>query len=220
MARQLRGLGRSVRLVAALDGAPCNTGAGWKAWDPRYLFALAINLPRWIRDDTNQDWSIRSVISRIEGKLAYRFGIGVSPCASALPDRGTLDGETIRKLAANDGWRADQKAFLHAMYKAMIDYVPQPYHGPVVVYETKTPAADSPAPDRRRMDGDRAGHGNRPDHGQPHGHGRRSRNRRHRPAFPGQARFRRQVIPLSWLDDRHARSLAPPRSRRPFCDVP
>ena len=55
-----------------------------------------------------------------------------------MPDRGTLDGETIRKLAANDGWRADQKAFLHAMYKAMIDYVPQPYHGPVVVYETKT----------------------------------------------------------------------------------
>ena len=138
MARQLRALGRTVPLIAALDGAPCNTGAGWKPWDPRYLLALAINLPRWIRDDANQDWSWRGIVNRLEGKLAYRFGIGAAPRGPSLASQGTLDGETIRKLAESDGWRGDQKAFIHAMYKAMIDYVPKPYDGAVVVYETRT----------------------------------------------------------------------------------
>ena len=138
MARQLEAIGRSVPLIAALDGAPCNTGAGRKPWDPRYLLALAVNLPRWIHDDANQDWSWRGIVKRVEGKLAYRFGIGASPRAAALSSQGTLDGETIGKLAASDGWQSDQKAFIHALYKAMVDYVPEPYDGRVVVYETKT----------------------------------------------------------------------------------
>ena len=138
MARQLEVLGRSVPLLTALDGAPCNTGAGWRPWDPRYLLALAVNLPRWIKDDANQDWSLRGIVKRIEGKLAYRFGIGASSREASLSSQGTLDGETIRKLAESDGWQSDQKAFIHAIYKAMIDYVPKPYAGRVVVYETKT----------------------------------------------------------------------------------
>ena len=138
MARQLRDLGRSVPLLAALDGAPCNTGAGWKVRDPRYLLALAANLPRWIRDDSNQDWSPRGIARRIEGKLAYRYGIGAATSAPSLSSRGTLDGETIRKLAESDGWQGEQKAFIHAMYDAMVDYIPMPYSGNVVVYETKT----------------------------------------------------------------------------------
>jgi thioesterase domain-containing protein len=138
MAHQFQGLGRSVPLIAALDGAPCNTGAGLKPWRPRYLLALAINLPRWIKDDMDQDWSLRGIVKRIEGKLAYRFGLGASSRGPSLPSQGTLDGETIRRLYERGGWRGEQKAFIHSMYKAMIDYVPKPYDGHVVAYETRT----------------------------------------------------------------------------------
>jgi thioesterase domain-containing protein len=138
MACQFKQRGRDVPLLAALDGAPCNTGAGLKAWDPRYLLALAINLPRWIKDDTSQDWSLSGIINRIEGKIVFRFGSGVPLRAPSMSSQDTLDGETITKLAERSGWQSDQKAFIHGIYKAMIDYVPKPYDGHVIAYETRT----------------------------------------------------------------------------------
>ena len=134
MARQLRGLGREVPLLVALDGAPCNTGAGLKAWHPLYALKLIANLPRWIRDDREQDWSWRGVLNRIEGKLALRFGVR----ASALPNVETMDAETVDDLLQSRGWTLDQKAFIHALYRAMVDYVPAPYAGRVLVFETRT----------------------------------------------------------------------------------
>lgn len=134
MARQLRERGREVPLLVALDGAPCNTGAGLKAWHPLYVLKLIANLPRWIRDDREQDWSFRGVWNRIEGKLALRFGVR----ASTLPDVETMDAETVDDLLQSRGWTLDQKAFIHAMYRAMLDYVPAPYAGRVLVFETRT----------------------------------------------------------------------------------
>ncbi len=134
MARQLRGLGREVPLLVALDGAPCNTGAGLKVWYPLYTLKLIANLPRWIRDDREQDWSWRGIYNRLEGKLAMRFGIG----GSALPNVQTMDAETVDGLMRSSGWTPDQKAFMYAMYKAMIGYVPAPYSGRVLVFETLT----------------------------------------------------------------------------------
>lgn len=134
MAQQFVKLGREVPLLVALDGAPCNTGAGLRIWHPLYIVKLALNLPRWIRDDRSQDWSWRGILRRLESKLVYRFGVGVTK----LPSQQTLDGETIQTLLETKGWLGEQKAFIHAMYKAMVDYVPAPYAGRVLVFETKT----------------------------------------------------------------------------------
>ena len=134
MAKQLRQKGRDVPLLIALDGAPCNSGAGLKVWNPLYAIKLVQNMPRWIRDDRHQDWSLRGVVERIRTKLAIRFGLG----APALANIDTFDAETMQRLLDADGWAPGQKAFIHEMYKAMLDYVAEPYEGRVIVYETQT----------------------------------------------------------------------------------
>lgn len=134
MAQQLRRQGREVPVLVALDGAPCNTGAGMGVWNPLYLLKLLLNLPRWIRDDRQQDWSLRGVAKRLESKLAYRFGIG----ASKISGQDTLDAETMKNVLSAGGWSSDQKAFMYAMHKAMVDYRPAVYDGRALVYETQT----------------------------------------------------------------------------------
>ncbi len=132
MAQQLRARGRDVPLVVALDGAPCNTGAGLGPRDPRYLLKLIANLPRWIRDDRTSDWSVLGIRIRLSEKLAARRGAG------ALKDVDTLDSAAVEGVIARPGWSPAQKAFVHAMYKALAAYVPRPYPGKVLVFETAT----------------------------------------------------------------------------------
>ena len=71
---------------------------------------------------------------RLEEKLAFKFGVG----ARALRGMQTLDAETMNALLHRDGWSGAQKGFVHAIYRAMIAYVPQPYAGRVLVFETET----------------------------------------------------------------------------------
>jgi thioesterase domain-containing protein len=140
MARQLRARGREVPLLTALDGAPCNTGGGLKAWHPLYTLKVLANLPAWVRADMNEDWSLDGFKRRIEFKLAYMFGLGAdsAPRQPVLNQTETLDaGLVTAKLNANP-WSSEQKAFVHAMYQAMERYVPEPYAGRVLVFETRT----------------------------------------------------------------------------------
>ena len=132
MARQLRVLGRDVPLLVALDGAPCNTGAGLTSRHPLYLLRLIANLPRWIRDERNSDWSPSGVARRLSEKRAARHG------ARVFANVDTLDGDTIEALIARPGWSPAQKAFVHTIYRAMAAYVPKRYEGRVLVFETGT----------------------------------------------------------------------------------
>lgn len=131
MAQQLRARGRDVPLLVALDGAPCNTGGGLSRRDPRYALKLIANLPRWIRDDRSSDWSLRGIRTRLSEKLAARRG-------AELQDVGTLDSDAVGSVIARPGWSPTQKAFVHAMYKVLADYVPRRYDGRVLVLETST----------------------------------------------------------------------------------
>jgi thioesterase domain-containing protein len=70
MAQQLEASGRHVALVVALDGAPCNTGAGTSLWNPLYYWKLLYNFPRWVVDDLMVDFSVQSAVSRVRAKLA------------------------------------------------------------------------------------------------------------------------------------------------------
>ena len=139
MARRLRAEGRDVPLLVALDGAPCNTGAGLKPWQPLYLLKLLYNLPRWIRDDTEQDWSPLGVWRRMNLKLATRFGFNATGrVGGTLRNVQTMDAHVVQNLLDANGWTRDQTAFIHAMYKATVDYMPAPYDGRVIAFETKT----------------------------------------------------------------------------------
>ena len=131
IAQQLRARGREVPLLVALDGAPCNTRAGLRPRDPRYVLRLIANLPRWLRDDRTSDWSIRGIRNRVSEKLAARRG-------ASYPDIDTLDSDAVASVVARPGWSPAQKAFVHMMYKAMAAYVPRRYDGQVLVFETRT----------------------------------------------------------------------------------
>ena len=132
MAQQLRALGRDVPLLIAFDGAPCNTGAGLRAWHPLYAIRLALNLPAWIRSDVTQDWSLRGIARRFTSKLDYRFGISLPRVES----KQTLDGETVRRLLRSRQWQPGHGSFIHAMYTALATYRPMPYAGRVIAFET------------------------------------------------------------------------------------
>ena len=134
MAQQLRARGRHVPLLAALDGAPCNSGGGLRPWHPLYALKVIANLPAWIRADMEEDWSLAGFMRRIEFKLAYKFGLG----AVSLGRTQTLDADLVEARLHANAWSNDQKSFVYAMYKAMEDYVPEPYAGPVLVFETTT----------------------------------------------------------------------------------
>ncbi len=133
MAQQLRARGRDVPLLVALDGAPCNTGGGLNPRDPRYLFKLIANLPRWISEDLRtSDWSVQGTRNRLSEKLAARRSAG------RLEDLDTLDCAAVESVIARPGWSPAQKAFVHTMYKALASYVPRPYAGKVLAFETGT----------------------------------------------------------------------------------
>ena len=72
IAQQLCARGRDVPLLVALDGAPCNTGAGLGTRDPRYIMKLIANLPPWIRDDRTSDWPLRGIRTRLSEKRAAK----------------------------------------------------------------------------------------------------------------------------------------------------
>ena len=131
MAQQLRARGRDVPLLVALDGAPCNTGGGLSPRDPRYILRMIANLPRWVRDDRTSDWTPAGIRKRLSEKLAARRG-------SAFETIETLDADAVESVIARPGWSPAQKAFVHAMYKALAAYVPRPYEGGVLVFETGT----------------------------------------------------------------------------------
>ena len=133
VARRLRALGRDVPLLVALDGAPNNSGAAWGRRDPRYLLALARNLPRWLAAQDAADWSLRGLSQRLVNRFVFAPGRAVATKAEA----GTAHLDTVSRLIDRPEWQAGQRAFIRAMFNAMAAYVPAPYDGRVILYETQ-----------------------------------------------------------------------------------
>lgn len=131
VAQRLRALGRDVPLLVALDGAPANSGAAWRRRDPRYLLALARNVPRWLAVQEAADWSFRGLSQRLVNRFVFAPGRAVATGA----DTAHLD--TVSRLIDRPEWQAGQRAFIRAMFNAMAAYVPAPYDGRVILYETQ-----------------------------------------------------------------------------------
>ena len=138
MAQQLRALGRDVPLLVALDGAPCNTGAGLSRRNPLYTWKLLCNLPGWFRQQFMLKSSVRACIQEIVRKLRFRIDLA----RPAVRSTQTLDGATVNTLLDATPLPGDQPAFIRAFYDAMLAYRPKPYAGPVLVFEAKVQPLD------------------------------------------------------------------------------
>jgi thioesterase domain-containing protein len=138
MAQQLLAVGREVPLLIALDGAPCNTGAGMSRGSPLYVWKLFCNLPSWAKYQAIQNGSLKECIRKIAAKFAFRAQMALP---SVKSDQ-TLHGSAVQGLLDRAGWLNEQKAFMRALYDAMRAYVPKPYTGRVVVYEARTQPLD------------------------------------------------------------------------------
>ena len=139
IAQQLRALDREVSLLVAFEGAPEIPRAGLRPWDPRYLLAVAVQLPAWLRDmrATGLRVQVRAVLRRLRA-LAARFGgrALVREPEAAVGLAGYVD------LA---DYPPAQRRFMTRLYHAIMAYEPAPWDGPVVVYEASiTPALRLP----------------------------------------------------------------------------
>ena len=133
MARRLRAIGRDVPLLVALDGAPSNSGAELLRRDPRYLWNLARNLPRWIAEQDLADWSPRGLLQRLVNRFVFAPGRAIAAGSAA----GTAHLDTVSRLVDRPEWQVSQRAFIRAMFNAFAVYVPAPYEGRVILYETQ-----------------------------------------------------------------------------------
>lgn len=133
VARRLAAIGRNVPLLVALDGAPMNSGAEWRRGEPRYLRALIRNLPHWLAAEDRRDWTPRGLSQRLVNRFVFAPGRPIAAPEGAH----TLHVDTVARLVDRPEWRLEQRAFLRAMFNAMAAYVPTPYAGRVVLYETQ-----------------------------------------------------------------------------------
>jgi thioesterase domain-containing protein len=135
MARQLRAIGRDVPLLVALDGAPCNTGAGISPRNPLYAWRLACNLPGWIKGKgaSPNGFSWKTLVKGINSSFVFQLGL----TAPRLRSEQTLQGDVVQTILESAGWSNNQRAFIRALYDASRAYVPQPYPGRVLAYEAK-----------------------------------------------------------------------------------
>lgn len=139
VAQQLRRRGREVSMLVAFDGAPVIPGAGLRRWDPRYALAVAARLPVWLRDMRAMEKRFRTsaMLRRLRSLLARlgRAALLREPEATVRL-RGVIDLEHYPPA---------EQAFMARLHDAIHAYEPQPWPGPVVVYEAGiTPALTLP----------------------------------------------------------------------------
>lgn len=134
LAQNLQRRGREVRLLAAIDGAPENTGAGLRPWHPFYLLAVAANLPGWVQQDLRKS-PLRSLIRRIRAKAS---AVSRTAAAGKAGRPGLTGGFAVEGFMDISRYPPHQKLFTIRLYNAILKYRPINYYGEVVVYEAKT----------------------------------------------------------------------------------
>ena len=134
MARQLRSVGNKVDLLISIDGAPINTGAETSRWSPMYYYKLIRNLPLWIVDDLLDDFSLEVFLHRVWNGLRS-WGKGAWDAMRGMPNRRVheLEGFTALRFSS-----AERDQFRNALSVALKKYVPKPYDGRVLVYQSRT----------------------------------------------------------------------------------
>ncbi|MGH7088216.1 MAG: alpha/beta fold hydrolase [Stellaceae bacterium] len=134
VAQLLRGRGRDVALLVAIEGVLYNTGAGLSPWNPLYSCKLVGNLPRWFRDDLMQNWSFRLFAKRVVSKVIALRRIALS----RLQGDSQFRAHSVQGFMDTSSWSDSQVSFMKALFDALCRYVPREYGGRVLVYAAKT----------------------------------------------------------------------------------
>ena len=134
MAQQLEASGHRVELLISIDGSPQNTGYETRHWNPLYYWKLARNVPLWISDDLLDHFSWKEF-----GPRVWRRATATAKRAlSAALGRGNgavYELEGFMDLVAHSETRAD---FMRTLYTSFKNYVAKPYHGRVLLYQSRT----------------------------------------------------------------------------------
>jgi acyl transferase domain-containing protein/NADPH:quinone reductase-like Zn-dependent oxidoreductase/thioesterase domain-containing protein len=133
MAQQLTAAGRRVELLVALDGAPFNTGTGTSRWSPVYYWKLARNVPRWVADDLLLDFSFPVFARRVRNKVVSL----VRSTVAALRGRRAAR-EEVNGFMDTSYYSPTHTGFMNALFDALCTYVPKPYAGRVLLYQSRT----------------------------------------------------------------------------------
>ena len=134
MAQQLKASGHNVDLLISVDGSPQNTGYETSRWNPRYYWDLLRNVPLWVTDDLLDHFSWSEF-----GPRVWRRGIAtVKRAGSALLGRhqgAVYELEGFMNLST----RSDKQVeFMRKLYTIFKNYVAKPYHGRVLLYQSRT----------------------------------------------------------------------------------
>ena len=133
MAQQLNASGRKVDLLISIDGSPQNTGYETSRWNPRYYWKLLANVPLWITDDLLDHFSWKAF-----GPRVWRRAIATAKRAgSAILGRhqgAVYELEGFMNLAT---YSDRQVEFMRKLYTTFKNYAAKPYHGRVLLYQSR-----------------------------------------------------------------------------------
>ena len=134
IAQNLQSRGREVGLLAAIDAAPHNTGAGRRPWHPVCLLQLAGNLPGWIVHENLMNKEVLySLVRRGGQKVMALVKRGIAGKWNATGARNYA----VEGFIDLSRFPAEQKSFMQRLYAALLEYRPKPYSGHVVAYEAQ-----------------------------------------------------------------------------------
>jgi thioesterase domain-containing protein len=129
VAHSLRSLGREIALLVAIEGAPEYPDLVLHPSHPRYWFGVVRNVPAWLDGGMGVDQPL-TILLRWTRSFAGRLARLAEPRASEPAAR-------LERLVSLDRYPAAQQRFMALLYDALMDYVPRPWDGPVVVYEAR-----------------------------------------------------------------------------------
>ena len=133
VAQRLRTLHRrEVSLLVSFDAAPENVATALRPWHPRYLWALARNLPQWARHDGIFNRNSPGYLPRSISQKTLSLGR-----ALLLRARGEKlpEGHAVEGFMDIARFPLPQQMFMRRLYGALLRYQPSLYPGRVVVYE-------------------------------------------------------------------------------------
>jgi len=134
MAQQLEASGHKVELLISIDGSPQNTGYETSHWNPHYYWKLARNVPLWITDDLLDHFSWTEFGPRVWRRATATAKRALS-AALGRQNGAAYELEGFMNLVALSGKRAD---FMRTLYTSFKNYVAKPYHGRVLLYQSRT----------------------------------------------------------------------------------
>jgi thioesterase domain-containing protein len=133
MAQQLRSAGQHVAMLTIFDGSPANSGVDLRRLGIRNLGRLVANLPRWVRDDL-----LLSTPSDVAWRTQQKLASGLRGATALMTGRTNRSRPNIRDVV-NFPQRGERwEIFLDKHDRALRQYVPRAYDGPVTVFKART----------------------------------------------------------------------------------